>query len=278
MTPWVERMPLIGVVGLPPLPGSAGYEGASYAEIEARALADAAAYADAGFDALMVQNLGDLPVAATAGPETVAWMSALGRAVAGRVDVPLGVSVLKNDGRGALAIAQAIGAEFVRVKVWVGAMVGAEGLVQGVARDVLAYRRAIGAEDVAIWADVLDRTGVPVGAASLEEVAADAIGFGRADGLVVTGRSRAETLDWLGRVRAVAGGVPVLAGGGVDAGNLERVLAVADGAIVATAAKAGGRLQNPVDPDAAAALVAAARRVRQQPRQEVRPEAREVAG
>ena len=270
MEGWIERRPLVGVAGVPPLPGSAGYRAASYDDVEARVLADAAAYADAGFDAVMIQNVGDLPVAASAGPETVAWMAALGRAVRRRVDLPLGVSVLKNDGRAALAIAQAAGAEFVRVKVWVGAMLGAEGVVEGVARDVLGYRRWIGAEDVAIWADVLDRTGVPLVPAAVEEVAMEAVDFGRAQGLVVTGRSEAETLEWLERVRPVAGGVPVLVGGGVDAGNLGAMLARADGAIVATAVKVGGRRSNPVDPALAAALVAAANACRTEPGEVVR--------
>ena len=52
---------LIGVVHLLPLPGSPDYSGAGVEAIYARALADARAYADAGFDGLIVENHGDIP-------------------------------------------------------------------------------------------------------------------------------------------------------------------------------------------------------------------------
>jgi uncharacterized protein len=158
---------------------------------------------------VMIQNVGDLPVAAQVGPETVAWLSTLGSAIRVAIALPLGVCVLKNDGRAALAIAQAIGAVFVRIKVWVGVMVGAEGIVQGCAREVLHYRRAIGAEEIAIFADVHDRTGMPLAGMTLEETAYEAVWFGKADGLVITGRNEAETMEWLERVKQTALDVPI---------------------------------------------------------------------
>ena len=255
---WMQRHPLIGVVGFPALPGAIGYRGTSREEFIERAIADAQAYAQAGFDALMIQNVGDLPVAAQVGPETVAWLSALGSTIRSAVALPLGVCVLKNDGCAALAIAQAIGAVFVRIKVWVGAMVGAEGIVQGCAREVMHYRRAIGAEEITVFADVHDRTGVPLAGMTLEETAHEAVWFGKADGLVITGRNEVETLEWLQRVKRAAPDVPIWAGGGATTKNISRLLEVADGVIVATAAKVGGQLLNPVDRQAAEALNSAA--------------------
>jgi uncharacterized protein len=251
---WMKQRLLVGVVGFPALPGAIDYRGASREEFIQRAIADAQAYARAGFDAVMIQNVGDLPVTAEVGPETVAWLSALGSAIRATVALPLGVCVLKNDGRAALAIAQAIGAVFVRIKVWVGVMVGAEGIVQGCAREVLQYRRAIRAEEIAIFADVHDRTGVPLAGMTLEETAHEAVWFGKADGLVITGRNEAETFEWLQRVKKATPGVPIWAGGGATTSNINRLLEIADGVIVATAAKIGGQLLNPVDKHAAEAL------------------------
>ena len=255
---WMKRHPLIGVVGVPALPGAIGYCGTTREELLQRALADAQAYTQAGFDALMIQNVGDLPVATQVGPETVAWLTVLGSAIRATVALPLGVCVLKNDGCAALAIAQAIDAVFVRVKVWVGVMVGAEGIVQGCAREVLHYRRAIGAEEIAVFADVHDRTGVPLAGMSLEETAHEAIWFGKADGLVITGRDATETVDWLQRVKRLEPDVPIWAGGGATTQNIRGFFEVADGVIVATATKVGGELLNPVDRQAAADLSDAA--------------------
>lgn len=255
---WMKRHPLIGVVGVPALPGAIGYCGTTREELLQRALADAQAYAQAGFDALMIQNVGDLPVATQVGPETVAWLTVLGSAIRATVALPIGVCVLKNDGCAALAIAQAIDADFVRVKVWVGVMVGAEGIVQGCAREVLRYRRAIGAEEIAVFADVHDRTGVPLAGLSLEETAHEAIWFGKADGLVITGRDATETVDWLQRVKRIEPDVPIWAGGGATPKNIGGFFEVADGVIVATATKVGGELLNPVDRQAAADLSDAA--------------------
>lgn len=260
---WMNDRPLIGVVGLRPLPGSHGWRGEGLGEIRDRALRDAESYARAGFDALMLQNVGDLPVPERVGPETVAWLTAIGVAVASAVDLPLGVSVLKNDGPAALAIAEAIGARFVRVKVWIGAMVGAEGVVQGCAREVLQYRRRIGAEEIAVWADVHDRTGVPLAPMQLEQAAHEAVAFGKADALVVTGGQTEETVEWVSRVKQAGLGVPVVIGGGARVETLDSMVACADGIIVATAAKLGGQLDRPVDLQAAAALVEAAQRARE---------------
>ena len=49
---------LIGVVHLLPLPGSPDYSGGGVEAIYTGALADARAYADAGFDGLIVENHG----------------------------------------------------------------------------------------------------------------------------------------------------------------------------------------------------------------------------
>ena len=54
------RPRLIGMVHLLPLPGAPGYRG-SIDEIAACAASDARILADAGFDAVLVENYGDAP-------------------------------------------------------------------------------------------------------------------------------------------------------------------------------------------------------------------------
>src|SRR5213596_1467230 len=122
---------IIGMVHLPPLPGSPRWDGAM-ARVVASALADARALIEGGVDALLVENFGDAPF--TPGrvePATVAAMSVVAAEV--RTAFPralLGLNVLKNDARAALAVAAAVGAEFIRVNVHAGAVLADQGIVQ----------------------------------------------------------------------------------------------------------------------------------------------------
>ena len=58
------------------------------------------------------------------------------------------------------AVASAAGADFVRIKVYVGAMMTPFGMESGQAFAAIRARNACDARDVAIFADVHDRTGV----------------------------------------------------------------------------------------------------------------------
>jgi predicted TIM-barrel enzyme len=109
-----------------------------------------------------------------------------------------------------------------------------------------------------VFVDIHDRTGIPLAGMTLEETVHEALWFGKAEGLVITGRSEEETLEWLKRVKRAAPDVPLLAGGGATTKNMSKILEFADGVIVATAAKVDGQLLNPVDNDAAKALIASA--------------------
>src|SRR5262249_38011291 len=122
---------VIGMVHLIPLPGSPRWA-RSMRAVLAAALADARPLPDGGVDALLIENFGDAPF--TPGrvePATIAAMSVAAaevrRAFPGTL---LGLNVLKNDARAALAVAAAVGAEFIRVNVHAGAVLADQGIVQ----------------------------------------------------------------------------------------------------------------------------------------------------
>ena len=146
---------------------------------------------------------------------------------------------MAHGAREPLAIAAAMGAQFVRLKVYVGVMVKAEGILQGLAYEAVQYREQIGAGDVQILADVYDRSGEPLGRMPLTEEARQAAVFGRADGMVLTGLSFAQSLEMLAEVRAAQLGVPLLLGGGAKAENVAQALQHADGVIVSSTFKPG---------------------------------------
>jgi membrane complex biogenesis BtpA family protein len=178
---------VIGMVHLPPLPGSPRWDG-SMTRVVAAALADAGALVEGGVDAVLVENFNDMPF--TPGrvePATVAAMSVVAAEVRRALPrTPLGLNVLKNDARAALAVAAAAGAEFIRVNVHAGAVLADQGIVQSDAYGTLRDRRLLGV-DVAIFADVGGKHAVPLGPVDLEQTARDLVHRGLADALVVSG-------------------------------------------------------------------------------------------
>ena len=253
---------LIGMVHLQPLPGSPRWQGSMARVIEA-ALADAQALVEGGIGALLVENFGDAPFAAgRVEAATVAGVTAVAAEIRRAfAETPLGVNVLKNDARAALAVAAAVGGRFIRVNVHAGAVVADQGIVETDAYHTLRDRRLLGAE-ARIFADVGGKHAVPLVPVELEQAARDLVHRGLADALVVSGPAtgQATPLADVKRVRSAVPDVPVLVGSGVTAETVAELLSVADGAIVGTAVKRGDDVRNPVDRGRVERLVAAARR------------------
>jgi len=243
-------MRLIGMVHLPPLPGSPRWDGSMERAI-AVALADARALVDNGMDALIVENYGDAPFTrGRVGAATVAAMAVIAHEIRRALpDAPLGVNVLKNDARSALAVATAIGARFIRVNVLAGAVVADQGIVQTDAHDLLRDRRLLGV-DVAIFADVQGKHAMPLAPVELEQQARDLAARALADGLVVSGRATGDAtpIEDVKRVRSAVPDVPILVGSGVTPETAPELLSLADALIVGTSLKRDGDVSAPVDP------------------------------
>lgn len=259
---------VIGMLHLPPLPGSAQF-GAQDAnatqhavqQLRNRVLADAEALVTGGVHALMLENFGDVPFfPGRVPPHVVSHMTAIACAVTRRFDVPLGINVLRNDGRSALAVAAASGAAFIRVNVLCGARVTDQGIIEGIAHDLLRDRVQLGATDVRIFADVDVKHSTAVGESlPIEIEVKDTLHRGLADGVIVSGLGTGATtdLDHVRRAKEAAGERSVFIGSGVNAANITDHLAVADGAIVGSSLKKDGVLNNPIDVDRVRDLMAA---------------------
>lgn len=255
---------IVGVVHLPPLPGAArGLSARDMSRILESAQRDASIWHDGGADALIVENFGDVPFRKGAvGPETIAAMTMAVAAVIAESGLPTGVNVLRNDVEGAVAVAAATGAAFVRANVYVGATVTDQGLIEGRAESVQRLIRRLEAA-VAVWADIDVKHAAPLAPRPLGEVAEDAVHRGLAAAVIVTGVGTGRPAD-LGDLRAARSALPetpLYVGSGATAATLPALLAIADGAIIGTAAKVDGIVTNPADPLRVRALVAASRAV-----------------
>jgi uncharacterized protein len=240
--------PVIGMVHLQPLPGSPGY--ADMRQVVAAALRDAEALAAGGVDALMVENFGDVPFfPGPVPPETVAAMAVVVAAIRRAVELPLGVNVLRNDARAALAVATACDAAFIRVNVHTGAMLTDQGWIAGRAHETLRARHQLGA-GVAILADVLVKHAVPPHGLTLEDAARDTWERGRADGLIISGSATgaATSPDRLRAARAAVPAAPLFIGSGMTAENAAELFPLADGAIIGSAFQRDGHAGGGVEP------------------------------
>lgn len=253
---------VVGMVHLPALPGSPGYGGEREA-VRERARADAAALAEGGCDAVLVENYGDAPYHPESVPaHVVAEMAAVVESVTGEVDLPHGVNVLRNDAEAALSVAAATGGSFVRVNVHTGTRATDQGLLEGRAHETLRRRERLDA-DVAVLADVAVKHSGAVADRDLARLARETVDRGLADGLVVSGSATGEPAAD-DRLRAVLDGrddagreVPVLVGSGVTPGNAGTYLERADGLIVGTALKRDSETAAPVERERVRALLGA---------------------
>lgn len=244
-----DRAPLIGVVHLLPLPGAPRARLAPDHLIE-RALEDARAYLRGGAAGLIVENFGDAPFAAgPVEPHVVALMTRVAlelRALAG--ERPVGVNVLRNDGAGALGVALAAGLDFIRVNVLSGVAATDQGLIEGTAAQLLRYRRTIGSS-ARIFADLDVKHSAPLREPDLAVQVDELVGRALADAVLVTGAATGSAPDpgHVARVKRLAGRTPVLVASGTGPDNAAALAVAADGFIVGTALKRGGRTEAAVE-------------------------------
>jgi len=246
---------LIGVVHLPAMPGDPAHRSGGFAGVLEHARRDAERLAEGGADAVIVENFGSAPFPKgtpeqPTPPHQIAAITLAVAACRAASGLPVGVNVLRNDVRAAIGIAAAAEASFVRVNVHVGAYVTDQGLIEGRAFETLRYRRELGAEAIAILADVRVKHASPLAPVPVAVEVEDCLRRGGADAVVVTGAGTGKPVSpaLLEEVRSAAGEGRVLIGSGLDPDRAEALAPLADGAIVGTWLKEGGDVRAPIDP------------------------------
>jgi len=214
---------LVGVIHLPPLPGSPLWSLPMRAIVE-RTVEDARVLEGAGFDLALIENFGDTPFCRNKVPAvTVSAMTACAEAV--RAALPrlaLGINVLRNDADAALSIAAVVGAACIRVNVHTGARVTDQGVIEGEAAATLRTRRALAAESVGIWADVDVKHSAPLAARPLADEASDLVTRAMVDAVLVTGSGTGKSIEPadIAVVRAAIRNVPLYVASGTRAEDI----------------------------------------------------------
>lgn len=240
---------LVGMVHLMPLPGSPGWWG-SMPDVLDRARRDAETLLIGGCDALIVENMGDVPyLLGGVAPETVAAFALATEQVVA-LGAPTGIQILAGANRQALGVAAAVGAHFIRAEGFAYSHVADEGLMNACAGELLRARRDMGVE-VAIWADVQKKHAAHAITADLSLTdLAHGTAFCGADALIVTGGSTGDPTPPRSITEARTAGLPVAVGSGVTDENItELVRHEADALIVGSWLKKDGRWRRTVDLD-----------------------------
>ncbi len=244
-----QSKPIIGVVHLLPLIGSPKST-VGLTDIRSRALSDAGTLINNGIDGIIIENYGDAPFFPDqVEAHTVASMTIIAHEIRDRYpNTPIGINVLRNDAKSAMAIATVTQSSFIRINVHTGGMLTDQGILEGKAHETLRYRTTLNS-DVKIFADIAVKHAVPIADIDLGTSAEDTHHRGLADALIVTGlgTGKQTCYNHLRRVKKAVPQAYVFAGSGVAADTIVALLQCADGVIVGTWLKREGITTNEVD-------------------------------
>lgn len=241
-----SKKPVIGMVHCLPLPGTMKFKD-NMEEIFEQAINDAVTLEKAGVDAIIVENMGDDPFGIELDAAQAIALAAISTRVRDKVSLPIGIDAAMNDYKTSLSIAKAIGADFVRIPVFVDTVEFYGGIITPCAREAMNFRKSINAEDVMIFADIhVKHTHMVLPTVSIEDSANAAISCG-ADAIIVTGThiGKETPMEIIKRVKTISS-IPVVIGSGVKPANIKEQLKVADAAIIGSSLKVGGKIENPI--------------------------------
>ncbi len=238
------------MIAVLPLPGAPRYAGDDK-KIIAQALSDLQHYVEVGVDAIVLENSHDLPYIKPPLPaRAIQVMKRVATEVRRRFDGPIGIQVLEAANETALDIAHEAALDFLRVEGYVFAHVGGAGLIEGCAGRLLRQRKALGCEHIKVFGDVKKKhcSHALTGDLDILDEVKQAEFF-LVDGVIVTGARTTEppAVAELRRVKKRAR-VPVLIGSGMTPENIGTYFPLADGFIVGSTFRQGGRFLGPLEP------------------------------
>lgn len=250
-----QSRPIIGCIHLLPLPGAPAYDGA-FQKVISTAIEEARIFQETGVHGIIIENFRDFPFYPDRLPaESIAAMTAVSLRVREVFERPIGINALRNDAHSALAIAGAIGGQFIRVNIHTGAALTDQGIIEGKAYETLRLRTALKTK-VQIFADVDVKHAAPLAKRSIEMEAADTLQRGMADAVIVSGdhTGGVTQTDTLVRVKQSTES-PILIGSGITLENLQNYMNLADGFIIGSYFKKDGNAMNIVEKNRVTAIM-----------------------
>lgn len=240
---------VIGMIHVEALPGTPKHH-LSIPQIIDKALDEAKLYKEGGIDALMIENMHDVPYLKNdVGHEISSLMTLIAYLIKQETSLPLGIQILAGANKAAMAAALNSGADFIRAEGFVFGHIADEGYIDSNAADLLRYRKQIGADHIAVFTDIKKKHSSHAITQDLDITEmAHAAEFFLADGVIVTGMhtgAAADTSD-LEKLQNTTR-LPKIVGSGITIDNIQDFINLADAFIVGSYFKKDGYWENPVD-------------------------------
>ncbi len=241
--------PIIGMIHIQALPGTPNYAG-DIRFILDEALKEALIYKKAGIDALMIENMHDVPYQKNqVGHEISSLMTLIANTIKQETNLPMGIQILAGANKEALAVAKASQLEFIRAEGFVFGHIADEGYIDSQAADLLRYRKQIDAAHIAVFTDIKKKHSSHAVTADVGIVeTAHAAEFFLSDGLIVTGKqtgAEADTSEIIAVKESTK--LPVIIGSGVNLDNVNQYLSISDALIVGSYFKKDAFWRNELD-------------------------------
>ena len=203
---------------------------------------DLATSVKAGFDGALIENDNDKPHTEFANEAQIASFSVVANEVCRGAQIPVGVQMMLNDWYASFVVAKTVGAKFTRLDVFVDHIRSEWGEINPAPAEIIAHKNSIYPE-LLLLTDIQVKYKTMLVPRPLTVSAELAIQHG-SDGLVITGQATGvETpIEKIREVREKFPQFPIFVGAGVNEKNIREQFSVANGAIVGSSIKEGGRI------------------------------------
>lgn len=245
----VKNKLVIGMVHLPPLPGSSEFnDDSNLTKIIESVTKDLYALQSGGIDAVMFGNEGDRPYSLKASNSTLAAMAYVIGLVKKDIKIPFGVNYLW-DPYATVALGSVTNAAFAR-EVFTGVYDSDMGLWQPNASKALELRSNLNNKKLKLMFNVNAEFASPIGTRKTSEKAESAVFSSLADAICVSGviTGKAVNIGELTETKEKVKNIPVFANTGVNINNINEIFKIADGCVIGSSLKYDGITWNNIDP------------------------------
>ena len=265
---WIKNVfntekPIVAMCHLISLPGDPYYDlDGGMEKVVETARKDFLALQEGGVDSVMFSNEFSLPYLRKVNPETTAAMARVIGELKSEIKIPYGVNVLW-DPYASIDLAAATDALFIR-EIMSGVYASDFGLWDTNTGDIVRHKIRLGLKDLKMLFNIVPEAAKYLAERDIKEIAKTTVFNNKPDVICVSGITAGAATDTqvLADVKNTIPGTAVFANTGSKVETIERILSIADGAVVGTTFKKDGVFENHVDIERVKVFMEEVRKVR----------------